>query len=359
MNRRDVAPQQRIQTMAFDQLTDRSREILRLIVENYVTTGEPIGSRTLSRRLAMNLSPASIRNVMADLEDLGLLYAPHTSAGRLPTHAGLRLFVDGLLEVGNLSLGERETIDVRCSAAGRSVEEVMADATGLLSELSRCAGLVFAPKTDAGVKHIEFVQVGEGRTLVVMVTADGLVENRVIALPPGTPASALAEATNYLNSRFAGCSVAEMRRLIHQEIESDRATLNEVASRVVEAGLATWAGGDARPMLIVRGQSHLLEDVNAIGDLERVRALLDVLETKEGMVRLLELTEAGEGVHIFIGAETQLFGLTDCSMIVAPFANSRKQIVGAVGVVGPTRINYARIIPMVDYTSQVMSRLIG
>jgi heat-inducible transcriptional repressor len=342
-----------------DQLNERSREIFRLIVDNYVSTGEPIGSRTISRRLGMNLSPASIRNVMADLEELGLLFAPHTSAGRLPTEAGLRLFVDGLLEVGDLSSEERESINGRCAASGRGFEEVLTEATSMLSGLSRCAGMVVAPKTDAPLKHIEFVNLSPDRALVVIVTGDGMVENRVIELPPGIPHSALVDAGNYLNARLAGRTLAEARVEILAELEADSAALDELSSRVVEAGLATWSGGETDAMLIVRGQANLLEDVSAVEDLERIRAMMGTLETKRELIRLLDLAEGGEGVQIFIGAENKLFGMTGCSVIVAPFTNRREQIVGAVGVIGPTRLNYARIIPMVDYTSKVIGRLIG
>ncbi len=342
-----------------EQLNERSREIFRLIVDNYVSTGEPIGSRTLARRLGLNLSPASIRNVMSDLEDLGLLYAPHTSAGRLPTEAGLRMFVDGLLEIGQLSSEERKDIDGRCAGGGRSLEDVLTEATSMLSGLSHCAGLVVGSTSDAGLKHIEFVQLSSGRALVVIVTEDGMVENRVIEIPLGMPVSALVAAGNYLTTRLRGRTITEARDEILAELESDRAALDTLAGKVVEAGLATWGGGEDSLMLIVRGHSNLLEEVSALEDLERIRALLDALETKKDLVRLLELTESGQGVQIFIGSENKLFAMTDCSMIVAPFNNSRQHIVGAIGVIGPTRINYARVIPMVDYTAKVIGRLIG
>ncbi len=344
---------------AIGELSERSREIFRHIVDAYVETGEPIGSRTISRRLGMNLSPATIRNVMADLEDLGLLYAPHTSAGRLPTDLGLRLFVNGLLEVGNLSQEERESIEGQCSAVGRSVPEVLEEATALLSGLSRCAGLVVAPKTNYPLKHIEFVHLGPGRALVVIVTEGGLVENRIIDVPKGMPPSSLVEASNYLAARLVGRTIEEARTEILQELESQRAELDELATRVVEAGLATWAGGDKGGALIVRGQANLLEDVTALSDLERIRAMFEALETKEALLRLLEAANDAQGIQIFVGAENELFSLAGCSMVLAPYRNSREQVIGAVGVIGPTRINYARIIPMVDYTAQVIGRVIG
>ncbi len=331
------------------ELNERSREIFRQIVDAYVATGEPIGSRTLSRRLGQNLSPATIRNVMADLEEAGLLMAPHTSAGRIPTDAGLRLFVHGLMEVGGLSEDERRNIDSQCAAAGKSVAQTLEEATTMLSGLSRCTGLVLAPKTERPLKHIEFVPLGPGRALVVMVTEDGLVENRVIDVPLGSLPATLISAGNYLNARLVGRTLDEAKA----------AQLDELTSKLVEAGLATMAGGGKDSALIVRGQAKLLEDVTALADLERLRGLFEALETKESMLRLLEATRAGDGVQIYIGADNPLFGASGCSMIVAPYQNSREQIVGAIGVIGPTRINYARIIPMVDYTAKVIGRLLG
>jgi heat-inducible transcriptional repressor len=340
------------------ELNDRSREIFRMIVDAYVETGEPVGSRTLARRGRLDLSPASIRNVMADLEEAGLLFAPHTSAGRLPTEAGLRLFVSGLLELGGLSDSERQSIDGRCSAAGKSLSQALEEATVMLSGLSRCASLVVAPKTERPLKHIEFVPLGPGRALVVMVTEDGLVENRLIEVPLGTPPSSLQAAGNYLNNRLRGRTVEEAKLAILTEVEQGRTQLDELTTKLIEAGLASW-GGDGRSSLIVKGQANLLEDVSALTDLERLRALFDALETKETMVRLLDATREGEGVQIYIGADNPLFGMAGCSMVVAPYTNSREQVVGAIGVVGPTRINYARIIPMVDYTAKVIGRMLG
>lgn len=340
-------------------LNGRSREILRHIVEAFVETGEPIGSRTLSHRLGMDLSPATIRNVMADLEDLGLLYAPHTSAGRLPTDAGLRLWVDGLLEIGNLTEEERASIDAQCAAAGRSPNQVLEEASSLLSGLSRCAGLVMAPKLESKLKHIEFVSLGPGRALVVLVAENGMVENRVIDVPLGMPPSSLVEASNYLVAKMVDRSLNEARTEIKGEIEAHRAQLDGLTSKVVEAGLATWSDGEPGGMLIVRGQAKLLEDVTAVTDLEHIRALFEALEKKEALLRLIEAADGAEGVQIFIGTDNELFTLAGCSMIIAPFSNRREQIVGAIGVVGPTRINYAKIIPMVDYTAKVVGRLIG
>ncbi len=340
-------------------LNERSREIFRRIVESYVETGEPVGSRTLSRSLRLALSSATIRNVMADLQEAGLLYAPHTSAGRLPTEAGLRLFVDGLLEIGGLTEEERTDIDVKCSATGRSIEEALAEATSMLSGLADCAGLVLAPKSETPLKHIEFVGLTDGRALVVMVGENGVVENRLIEVPVGIPPSALVEARNFLSARLVGRTLTEARAEIVAELKEHKVQLDQLTTEVVETGLATWAGESQSGYLIVKGQAKLLENITAIEDLEQIRTLFQALETKETMARLLELAHDAEGVQIFIGADNALFALAGCSMVVAPFANSSEKIVGAIGVIGPTRINYARIIPMVDYTAKVISRVIG
>jgi heat-inducible transcriptional repressor len=341
------------------ELNERSREIFRQIVDTYVDTGEPVGSRTLSRRSGLDLSPATIRNVMADLEEAGLLYAPHTSAGRLPTDAGLRLFVNGILEVGGIAEDERLAIEARCAAAGKSLSKALEEATATLAGLSRCAGLVVAPKTERPLRHLEFVPLTPGRALVVLVTEDGLVENRIVDVPLGVPPSILVQASNYLNARLVGRSIEEAKAQLALDMESQRAQLDELTRKVVEAGLASWAGGTEGSALIVRGQAKLLDDVTALGDLERLRALFEMLETKETMLKLLDSAREGEGVQIFIGADNALFGVAGCSVIVAPYTDSREQVVGAIGVIGPTRINYARIIPLVDYTAKMVGRLLG
>ncbi|MDD9876068.1 MAG: heat-inducible transcriptional repressor HrcA [Magnetovibrio sp.] len=345
------------------ELNERSREIFRLIVDSYVETGEPVGSRAISRKLGAKLSPATVRNVMADLEDSGLLFAPHTSAGRLPTDAGLRMFVNGLLEVGNLSTQERDAIKGQCAGSPNSLEGLLEEATTVLSGLTGCASLVLAPKTESPLKHIEFVSLSPGRTLVVMVTESGIVENRVVQTPETLPASSLVQASNYLSARLVGRTLSEAYDEIMAELEQARAEIDALTSRVVESGLAVWSGdGEASAQsgsLIVRGQAHLLEDVSAMADLERIRALFSALETKEEMLKLLSLTDTAEGVQIFIGADNPLFNLAGVSIVADSFQNTNEQIVGAIGVVGPTRMNYARIIPMVDYTAKLIGRLIG
>jgi heat-inducible transcriptional repressor len=340
-------------------LDARSAAVLRDIVEQYLETGEPVGSRTLSRRLPMNVSPATIRNVMADLTDAGLLFAPHTSAGRLPTERGLRLFVDGLLHFGELSEDERGAISAALAASGRSLEDTLADASSMLAGLSSAAGLVLAPKSEGPLKHIEFVPLGSGRALVVLVSGDGHVENRVIDTPPGVPPSALQQAGNYLNARIAGRPLTELRRIVAEEMTANRTELDALSAQIVEAGLATWTSEGRGGSLIIRGQARLLSDVTQIERLSAIQGLFERLEAQETMLRLLELAEQSDGVRIFIGAESGLFGTSGISMVVSPARNEAGRILGAIGVIGPTRINYGRIIPVVDYTARVIGRLLG
>lgn len=345
------------------ELNDRSREVFRRLVEAYLESGEPVGSRTLAKKLTLSLSPATVRNVMADLEEIGLLFAPHTSAGRLPTEAGMRLFVDGLLEVGNMAAEERRQLDARFAVAGGSAEGILEQATTTLSGLARCAGVVFAPKSETPLKHIEFVSLSPNRALVVLITENGLVENRILEVPAGLPPSTLVQATNYLSARLVGRTLAEGYDEIMRELEDHRAQIDSLTRRVVESGLAFWAGGAGGNAqggtLIVRGQANLLDDVQGVGDLEAIRALFEALETKETLLRLLSLADRAEGVQIFIGSDTPLFGTSGCSMIVGPYRDNRQKVVGAIGVIGPTRMNYARIIPMVDYTAKLVGRLLG
>jgi heat-inducible transcriptional repressor len=341
-------------------LNERSRTILRRIVESYLATGEPVGSRNLSRALPIALSPASIRNVMSDLEQLGLIIAPHTSAGRLPTQLGLRLFVDGLLEIGDLSPDERRQIESQIAyRRGKSVDALLAEASELISGLSHCAGVVLAEKQVARVKHIEFVPLEPGKALVVLVDEDQNVENRIISLPAGLPPSALQEASNYLNAHTRGLTIAEARAAIETALRQAQAELDQLTQKVIKAGLAEWSGGDGeRKNLIVRGQSNLLKDVTAAEDLERIRLLFDDFEAKRDLVQLLGASDQADGVRIFIGSENKMFSLSGSSLVVAPFRDETRRIVGVLGVIGPTRLNYARIIPMVDYTAKLISRLI-
>ena len=340
------------------QLDARARDIFRRVVETYLETGEPVGSRTLSRG-GVQLSPASIRNTMQDLTQLGLLSAPHTSAGRLPTHAGLRLFVDGLLELGDVTQEERREIEGRLAGRARGLEEALDEATALLSGLAGGAGVVVTPARDAGVKHVEFVALGADQTLVVMVFDDGSVENRLMRRPPGLTPSALQEASNFLNAMLRGRTLIEAKTEMAGQLQLARRQLDEQAARLVEDGLAAWGGGEGTERsLIVRGRANLLDDRAAVEDLERVRMLFDDLEQKEQLIGLLDDVREAQGVRIFIGAETRLFSLSGSSLIAAPYMTERRRVLGAIGVIGPTRLNYARVIPLVDYTARLLGRLL-
>ena len=347
-----------VETGALANLNARSREIFRRIVDSYLTTGEPVGSRHLSRMLPTALSPASVRNVMQDLEELGLIYAPHASAGRLPTQQGLRFFVDALLEFGDLGREERARIDaqVRAAAEGGGFEDALAETTSILSELTRGAGVVLTSKSDPPLKHVEFLRLEPEKALAVLVAEDGSIENRVIVTPQGLPASALVEAGNYLNARIRGRTLSEVTGEIETERRQARGELDAIAARLVEAGLASWASG-ARDHLIVRGQANLLGDVRAAEDLERIRTLFADLETETDVIELLHRAETGDGVKIFIGSENKLFSLSGSSMIAVPLRGGDHRIAGVLGVIGPTRLNYGRIVPMVEYAAQVLGEL--
>jgi heat-inducible transcriptional repressor len=345
---------------AIAELNDRSREIFRQIVESYLITGEPVGSRHLSRILPMTLSPASIRNVMADLEAAGLIFAPHTSAGRLPTETGLRFFVDAMMEIGDVTSDERARIEaqMRAAASGHTMETALAEASALLSGVSRGAGVVVTSKSNARLKHIEFVRLDPTRALVVLVSEDGSVENRLLDLPAGLPAGALVEAGNFLNARIQGKTLSDIKGEIQARRGDMERELDVLTARLVEAGLATTVGPVESRQLIVRGQANLLDDLKAVEDLERIRLLFSDLETQTDVIDLLSRAEGGEGVRIFIGSENKLFSLSGSSMIAAPFRDGSQKIVGVLGVIGPTRLNYARIVPMVDYTAKVISRIL-
>jgi len=341
------------------ELNDRSRQIFRLIVDTYLNGGDPVGSRTVSRHLDLGLSPATIRNVMADLEDAGLLYAPHTSAGRLPTPQGLRFYIHGLMEIGNLTADERTQIEARCRGAGLSVPRMLEQAGTVLAGLSAGAGIVIAPKTEKPVRHVQFVQLDEGRVLVVLVTQDGMVENRVMNVDGDVPPHALVNAGNYLNARLAGRTIAQAGQDITDEIRANRARLDAITAGLVRQGLALPQDSAPEGHIIIRGQSRLLEDVRALEDLERARHLFAALEEQETISRLLDATHEAQGIQIFIGTESPTFQHAGWSMVMSPTRDGEGRLIGAVGVIGPTRINYGRIIPIVDYTSKIMGRLLG
>ncbi len=356
----DDSPFLSSQQQALASLNERSREIFRQIVESYLTTGEPLGSRNLARILPMTLSPASIRNVMSDLEHSGLIYAPHTSAGRLPTEQGLRFFVDAMMELGDVGQDEKGRIEaqMRAAASGHTFDSALAEASSLLSGISRGAGVVLTTKANAQLKHIEFVRLDPARALVVLVSTDGSVENRLVDLPPGLPAGALQEASNYLNARLHGRTLDMLRGEIETGRQAMKSEIDALTERLVDAGLATTVGPSEARQLIVRGQANLLDDLRAAEDLERIRLLFNDLETQKDVIELLSRAEGGDGVRIFIGSENKLFSLSGSSLIAAPFRDGDQKIVGVVGVIGPTRLNYSRIVPMVDYTARVVSGLL-
>ncbi len=346
---------------SFQELDNRSREIFRSLVETFLDTGEPVGSRNISRLLPIALSPASVRNIMSDLEQLGLVYSPHTSAGRVPTERGLRFFVDALLEIGDITDDERQQIKAQVNTSSeKSYEQILTEASMALSGLSRGAGVVLTHKSDSPLKHLEFVQLDPQKALAVIVFEDGSVENRVFNVPKGMPQSVLIEASNYINAHINGKTLTQLKKQLEKRLSKEKELLDELTRKVIDAGLAVQAGDseDGEPTLIVRGRSNLLEDLKAVEDLERIRLLFDDLENKRDLIQLLGLAEQGEGVRIFIGSENNLFSLSGSSLIVSPYCDSEQKIIGALGVIGPTRLNYARIIPMVDYTAQLVGRLI-
>ena len=342
-----------------NELNDRSREVFRRVVEGYLQNGEPVGSRTLTRDFSEKVSAATIRNVMADLEYLGLLGSPHTSAGRIPTQTGLRMFVDGLLEVTDLTQDDRVKLD-QSTGNSSDMGDMLDRVSTALSGVTQGASLVLAPKHEAPVKHIEFVSLSPDRALVVLVFADGHVENRLFTPPIGQTPSSMREAANFLNAIMAGHTLVEARKLVEQEIKNRRQELDSLAQDLVETGMVVWENsGERNERLIVRGRSNLIGDDPAEAELDRIKNLFDDLERKRDIADFLELTQSGDGVRIFIGSENKLFSLSGSSLVVSPYMNAERQIIGAVGVIGPTRLNYGRIVPIVDYTAQLVGKLIA
>ena len=343
-----------------EEMNNRSREVFRRVVEGYLADGEPVGSRTLSREFSEDISAATIRNVMQDLEFLGLLGSPHTSAGRIPTQQGLRMFVDGILEVSEVDKNDRKKIDKIVSDETNQVDEILDDISTTLSGVTQGASLVLTPKREAPIKHVEFLPLSISQALVVLVYADGHVENRLFKPPPGQTPSSMKEAANFLNALMEGNTLSEAKKLIKNEIDYRRQELDTLARDLVQSGLALWEDAEERhERLIVKGRANLLNESSQQEDLERIKNLFDDLERKRDIADFLELTEKGEGVRIFIGSENKLFSLTGSSLVVSPYMNSDRKIIGAVGVIGPTRLNYGRIVPVVDYTAQLVGKMIS
>jgi len=342
------------------EMNDRSREVFRRVVEGYLEDGIPVGSRTLTRDFSEKVSAATIRNVMQDLEFLGLLDSPHVSAGRVPTQLGLRMFVDGLLEIGDPNETDRERIDATMVSNSDDVSGLLDRVGSALSGVTQGASLVMTPKHEAPIKHIEFVSLSPDRALVVLVFADGHVENRLFAPPPGQTPSSMREAANFLNALIEGRTLSELHGVMKVEITKRRQEIDSLARDLVDSGLAVWEGeGDQIERLIVRGRSNLLSEEGETEDLERIRQLFDDLERKRDIAEFLELAEEGDGVRIFIGSENKLFSLSGSSLVVSPYMNADRKIIGAVGVIGPTRLNYGRIVPIVNYTAQLVGKLVS
>lgn len=345
--------------MAFSDINKRSLDIFRELVDAYIETGEPVGSRTISRRSDVGLSPATIRNIMADLEDAGLLYSPHTSSGRLPTDAGLQYFVHGLLELTDLPSFEREQMEKVCQNSGRRFEDILEKATSILSGLSNCAGVVLAPKIESPLKQIEFIPLGQEKALVVLITEDGVIENRIMEVSSHIPPSFFAEAGLYLTSKLAGRTLIEARDVIERELFLHQEELDHLTSDIIKEGIAVWSGAGRSRNLIIKGQSNLLQNVTMLEEVESIRGLFNILEAKENFIDILDGAIHAEGVQIFVGSQHELFKLSGCSMVVAPYKNSRDKIIGAIGVLGPTRMNYGKVIPLVDYTAKLVGKLLG
>jgi heat-inducible transcriptional repressor len=340
------------------ELTARAREIFRRVVEEYIESGQPVGSKTLAADGTLNLSPASIRSVLADLEMAGLLAAPHTSAGRMPTEAGLRIFVDGMMRMAEPTPEEQAAIEARLAEAG-PVEAAIRQASAILSDLSGAAGMVLVAPREQRLAQFSLVDLGQGRALAVLVGEDGGVENRVLTIGGALSPAALERASNYITARLSGRTLAEASQAMLAEIAEGKSQLDEASRDLVERGLAVWSkDAAARPVLIVRGAANLLDE-NALGDIERVRMLLEDLENKQSVAELLESAREAEATRIFIGSENRLFALSGSSVIASPYRDREGRVVGVLGVIGPTRLNYARVVPMVDLTARSLGKLIA
>ena len=344
-----------------EKLTDRSREIFRCLVETYLSTGEPVGSRTLAKNLKNNLSPSTIRNIMQDLEESGLLGSIHISSGRIPTHSGLRLFVDGLLEVSDMTKETREELEGSIKGGDNEIHPILDRVGSILSGLTSGASLVLAPKIDTSIKHIEFVSLSPKRALVVLVTTDGQVENRFFTPPIGLNSSIMQEAGNFLNSILSGNTISEIRKIITEQIEKNQSHLDKITHKLIDSGIASWAPDviNGWDRLIIRGRSNLIGDLENQEEIEKIRILFDDLEKKKDLEQLLDLTEEGDGVRVFIGSENKLFSLSESSLVFSPYMNDKSKIIGAVGVIGPTSLNYGRKVPIVDYTAQLIGKMIS
>ena len=341
------------------ELSNRSKQIFKSVIESYLESGEPVGSETLSKKLGIRISASAIRSILSNLQKEGLLFAPHVSAGRLPTDKGMKYFVDGLLEFGRLSKNECQTIKNQCKSKGVYFEDILDKASKTLSGLSKCAGFVIAPKYQNKIKHIEFIRLSSNQIMSIVVSENGLVENRILDSNNNYNDNTLKQVSNYLNSKFVGKTLDEIKKIMDKEIKNSQLQLNSISQKLIQEGIIELAPNVENPYIFLHGQSSLLEDEIVAQDLDKMRSIFDDIENKSNFLNILESTGKGSGVQIFIGAQNFLFNHTGISMVMAPYTNKEQKIIGAIGVLGPMRINYARIVPLVDYTSKIIGRIMG
>ncbi|MDR0625317.1 MAG: heat-inducible transcriptional repressor HrcA [Holosporales bacterium] len=344
----------------FPSLSERSLEVFRELVDTYIETGEAVGSRLLSKRSTIPRSSATIRNIMADLEDIGLLYAPHTSAGRIPTESGLRFFVNELLEVSNFDYFENETISNLINKTGGKVEtnEILEKVSSLLSGLAQCAGVVSCPKTNPLIRKIDFVQLGKEQLLVIIVSESGQVENRLVQVPHGIDQSVLESLTNYASSRLCGRVLSDGIATIESELREHRGDCEQI-SDVLRPGLeALKTDSQDQESIFLNGRANLLNKVEEMEELCDVRNLFEIMETKSTMLNLLNSVASADGIQVFIGSENPYFKVSGCALVLAPYKTPDNHCIGALGVIGPTNMKYREVIPLVNYTSKIISKIL-
>ena len=346
--------------MLNEDLDDKKKIVLNQIIDSYLIDGAPVGSKTLSNKSEEMASSSSLRNIMSQLEVMGLIYSPHVSSGRLPTEKGLRLYVDNLLAFQTI-YNENDNLFLKDlnNAGQRGPKELLSEASASLSGMSSHAGIVVVPKTEKDLKHIEFVRLSKEKALVVLIDSIGSVENRIITIDEGTPDMTFEMAGNYLNSKINGQNIDELRTKINLDIKKRKNEIDSLAAGLISKGLAIWANDHSDSSLIIHGHDKLLDDVQAIEDLEKIKSLFSTLGNQELSIQLLEDIASASGVKIFIGSENRLFEGTGCSLIIAPIQTYEQKVFGALGVIGPKRMNYSKIISMVDYTSQIVSKLLN
>jgi heat-inducible transcriptional repressor len=334
-------------------LNERALILLKTLVERYIAEGQPVGSRVLSRYSGLDLSPASIRNVMADLEEMGFIASPHTSAGRVPTPRGYRFFVDTLLTVKPLDTVEISQLEGQLHA--ESTQKLVVSASQLLSDLTHFAGVVVTPRRSGGFRHIEFLKLSETRVLLILVTSEGDVQNRILLTEKRYTPAELVEAANILNQNYAGLTFDEIRRRIREELKQLTADMTQLMTAALEAG--SRAASESAEEVVISGESNLLDSQDLSSNMATLRKLFELFDRKTGLLQLLEVSSRAQGVQIFIGGESGVAPLDECSVITAPYEVDG-QVVGTVGVIGPTRMAYERIIPIVDITAKLLSSML-